>query len=443
MHFEEAVGYLLSLGHETLAIKLGLRNTELLLTELGNPQKSYLSVQIAGTNGKGSTAVVLDAICQAAGIRSGLYTSPHLISITERIRIAGTDISRDNFALLATQVKDAALKLLNQKQIDALPTFFEHVTAIALLAFRQANLKLAILETGLGGRLDATTVAKAALTAITPIALDHEEHLGHTLESIAAEKAAIIRPGVKVIVAPQSPEALNVILRQCRQTSVEPSVNECSAKIKESFQDGRLRVTFETPLSQYEDVLLGLRGCHQTVNVGMAIRLAESLRDLGLIVPKSAVIKGVEGANHPGRLELWEGQPSLLFDGAHNPSGARALRDYLEQFVSAPLTLVFSAMRDKNLQEMAEILFPLADQLILTPLENPRAASLESLETVAASVVTGNGTSANLLEDAITIARRVTPAKGLICFSGSLYLIGAAQAILKQVSRAPVMATNP
>src|SRR5215467_9497034 len=196
MNFQDAVEYLLSLGHETLTIKLGLRNTELLLASLGNPERSFPSVQIAGTNGKGSTAAMLDSMCRAAGIKCGLYTSPHLVSITERISISGTPISPEEFAGCVTIVRDISAQLLKDKQIEALPTFFEQLTVAALLAFRNAGIELAILETGLGGRLDSTTAAHAGIVGITSIAMDHEEYLGNTLKSIAAEKAAIIRPGV-------------------------------------------------------------------------------------------------------------------------------------------------------------------------------------------------------------------------------------------------------
>src|SRR5215217_2440726 len=189
MNFEPAVDYLLSLGHETLAIKLGLRNTELLFNALDNPERAFPSVQIAGTNGKGSTAAMLDSICRAAGIKTGLYTSPHLVSITERIRISGVDITGEEFATCATVVRDVSEQLLRDKQIAALPTFFEQLTAVALLAFRNAGIELAILETGLGGRLDSTTAANAHIVGITQIALDHQEYLGNTIASIAAEKA--------------------------------------------------------------------------------------------------------------------------------------------------------------------------------------------------------------------------------------------------------------
>src|SRR5690349_8344417 len=224
MQFDEAVQYLLGLGHETLTIKLGLRNTELLLAALDNPERSYFVVQIAGTNGKGSTAAMLDSICRAARIRAGLYTSPHLVSMTERIRIAGADIAPDDFARHATTVRTVAEDLLARGEIEALPTFFEQVTAIALLAFREACVNVAILETGLGGRLDATTAANASIVGITSIAMDHEDYLGDTLASIAAEKAATIRPGVTAIIAQQQPEALAVLLERCAAVGVQPSV---------------------------------------------------------------------------------------------------------------------------------------------------------------------------------------------------------------------------
>ena len=439
MQFEETLRYLLSLGFETLTIKLGLRNTELLLAALGDPQKSFPAVQIAGTNGKGSTAVVLDSICQAAGIKSGLYTSPHLISITERIKIHGQEISQEDFARHATEVRHVAEKLVGDGQLEALPTFFEQVTAIALLAFRENQVRLAILETGLGGRLDATSVARAELVAITPIERDHEEYLGETIESIAGEKAAIIRPGSTAIIAPQPKKALDTILLRSKEVNVQPSVDQCTVTVKGVTQDGRVRVTIETEQDRYENLLPGLRGRHQVTNVSVAIRLAESLRARGLAISRSAIIEGIETARHPGRLELWEGHPAILFDGAHNSSGTQALREYLDEFAHAPLTLVFAAMRDKNLQEMAENLFPIASKLVLTRPDNPRAASLETLYEVASRMIEPQRIFvANSPRDAVREAIEDTARDGLVCFTGSLYLIGESQALIKEMSAAEV-----
>ena len=398
MHFEEAVNYLYGLGHEILTLKFGLRNTELLLETLESPQIAYPAVQIAGTNGKGSTAAMLDSICRAAGMKSGLYTSPHLISITERIRIAGKQISEDDFARHTTTVREASERLLALQKIEAPPTFFEQVTAIALLAFREAGIELAILETGMGGRLDSTTAANAHLVAITPIAMDHERYLGETIESIAAEKAAIIRPGVTAIIAKQSPAALSVLLERCRETGVNPVLADTA---------------------NIEPIRIGLRGRHQVENAAVAIALAEKLS-----IPRGAIVKGIETAQHPGRLELIAGEPPILLDGAHNPAGAEALRDYLNEFGRQPLTLVFGAMSDKKLDRIGEILFPLADHLILTTIDNPRTATLDTLEAIADQFARGSVSKFNTVSGALEAALRNTPGNGMICVTGSLYLIG-------------------
>jgi dihydrofolate synthase/folylpolyglutamate synthase len=416
MSFDEALAYLLSLGHETLTIKLGLRNTEILLAALGDPHKEFPSVQIAGTNGKGSTAVTLESICRAAGIRTGLFTSPHLISITERIRIDGEQISETEFAGLTAQVKTTATELVRQGRLETLPTFFEHVTAIALLAFREAKIELAILETGLGGRLDSTTAAGAAIVAITPIAMDHQEYLGHSLAEIAGEKAAIIRPDVlNAIVAPQEKEAEKVILDHCARVGVHPQL--ISPDLPEA----------------YETISIGLRGRHQIVNICTAIALAQALSERGVRITREAIIHGVETTQHAGRLELWEGRPGILFDGAHNPAAARALRDYLDEFVKEPITMIFGAMRDKALPEMAAILFSKADELIVTKLDNPRAATAEML--MAALPLNFDQARVHLASsaaEAVRIARAITPPDGVICVTGSLYLVGAIQEILNE-----------
>jgi len=399
MNFEAAVQYLLGLGHETLTIKLGLRNTERLLSAAGNPERTFRSVQIAGTNGKGSTAVMVDSICRAAGIKCGLYTSPHLVSITERIRISGAEITREEFAACVTTVRDVSARLLNDKQLEALPTFFEQLTVAALLAFRNAAIELAILETGLGGRLDSTTAAQASVVAITSISMDHEEYLGNTIESIASEKAAIIRPGVQAVIAKQDPPALDVLLRRCKETGVSPIL--------------------ATDMHPYERVRLSLRGRHQIENAAVAIRVAELLN-----IPEAAIVTGLETATHPGRLELISNEHSFLIDGAHNPAGARSLRAYLDEFAPRPLTLVFGAMRDKQLDEIGKILFPRADVLVLTTINNPRSATLEMLRAVADRFARGKILTSGSSAAALNLGRQETPTEGLICIAGSLYLVG-------------------
>jgi dihydrofolate synthase/folylpolyglutamate synthase len=434
MLFHEAYNYLLSLGHETLTIKLGLANTERLLAALGNPHKSFPSVQIAGTNGKGSTAVMLESICRAAGIRVGLFTSPHLISITERIRIDGAEISEAEFARLTQQVKQTAEELVRRGELQTLPTFFEHVTAIALLAFHEAEVELAILETGLGGRLDSTTAAGAQIVGITPIAMDHEEYLGNTLAEIAAEKAAIIRPGVAAVIAPQKEEALEIILQRSEGVGVRPRLVESALPVLPTTQDSapdRVCPTFETRNDRYENVCLGLRGRHQFINAVTAVFLAEALCERGFDISRHAMLTGLKNARHPGRLELWEDNPPILFDGAHNPASARALREYLDEFIHRPITMIFGAMRDKALNEIATILFAAAGAVILTELNNPRAATIEDLKAAApSSLDQTNLHVAKSVAEALEIARRVTDSEGLILITGSLYLVGAVQELL-------------
>ncbi|HEX8070657.1 MAG TPA: cyanophycin synthetase [Pyrinomonadaceae bacterium] len=435
MDFDAAVNYLLSLGHETLAMKLGLANVTRLLAALGDPQRAYPAVQIAGTNGKGSTAAMLAAVCRAAGVRAGLYTSPHLVSITERVQVDGRELAPAEFARHAAAVRAAAETL--HAETGARPTFFEQVTAVALEAFSAARVRLAILETGLGGRLDATTAARAATVALTPLALDHQAYLGDTLAEIAAEKAAIIRAGARVVLAPQAPEAETVITARCRECGVTPRRATDDIEMHDATPDGRLRATFRTETDSYERVLLALRGRHQLTNAAVAVALAEELRAQGFDITRAAIIEGLERARHPGRLELRPGAPAVLLDGAHNPAGAAALGAYLDEFARAPVTLVFGAMADKPLAEMAARLFPAAARLVLTAPPNPRAAAPAALLQLArAHVAPERVTLAPTPADALRLARAATPPDGLVCVTGSLYLVGAIMQRLDDEGRA-------
>jgi dihydrofolate synthase / folylpolyglutamate synthase len=431
VNFDESVSYLLSLGHETLAVKLGLENIRRLLARLDDPHNAFPSVQIAGTNGKGSTAAMLDAICRAAGIRTGLYTSPHLVSIRERVRIVGREIEREEFARAATLVRAASEDV--ERASGALPTFFEQVTAIALVAFRAARIELAILETGLGGRLDATTAAQASIVAITPVALDHQEYLGDTLALIAAEKAAIIRGGVRAVVAPQEREVLEVIAQRASAVGVEPHfVSMDASEVEGMCDDGRLCVRLQTARDTYAGVCLALRGRHQLTNAAVAVALAALLADAGFRVSREHIRLGLETAEHAGRLELDARHASpILLDGAHNAAGARALRAYLDEFAGGRVTMIFGAMRDKPLAEIGAILFPFAEHLILTEPQSPRAAPVAEL--VRAVPPNSSSTTIALApssRDALIIARAHTQPGKLICVTGSLYLVGEIKSLL-------------
>jgi len=402
MTFSESVEYLYNLGNEVLAMKLGLENIRKVLDALDSPEKNYLKVQIAGTNGKGSTCAFLEAICVSAGINVGLTTSPHLISITERVKINGQEISEKDFARHATRIKETSEKLVAEGKLETVPTFFEQITAIALNAFAEEKIDLAILETGLGGRFDATTAAKAEIVAITPIDFDHQNILGNSLAEIAAEKAAIIREDTKVIVASQPKDALDVILERCAKFGVAPNLAASKP-------------------DKYKNIRLNLLGRHQIENAKVAVLLAETLQDYFPIKTEN-IIEGLETAVHKGRLEFYKG---ILFDGAHNVAGAKALKNYLDEFIEQPITMIFGAMRDKDLSEISEILFPKADKLILTKPDNPRSALPKSLAEFAKQKVylTEN------VGEALDLAKEFPD--NLTCVTGSLYLIGEAQKILK------------
>lgn len=437
MDFDQSLDYLLRLGHETMAIKFGLKNTELLLRALGQPQQAFPKVQIAGTNGKGSTTVMLEAICRAAGIKTGVCTSPHLVNVTERIHLDGRDISSEAFARLTTHVKTAAHQLIKSGTLKALPTFFEHLTAMALVAFREAHVELAILETGLGGRLDSTTAAGAEVVAITPISLDHQEYLGETLAEVAGEKAAIIRPGVTAVIAPQLREVMDVILDRCAACSLEPVFVGHNVQVIDRDLRGRVHMTVETGKDVYVNVGVNLPGRHQATNALVAIGMAEALISRGFEISHDAIITGLESVEHSGRLEWRVGKPTLLFDGAHNSAGVCALRDYLDEFVDVPLTLIFGAMRDKNVTEMAATLFPAATRIFLTEINNPRSATSENLkELVHNGPFADCATICATSEEALNAAVEYSGSDGLICVTGSLYLVGEIKALMQQEDHA-------
>lgn len=436
VNFDESLTYLYGLGNEVLAMKLGLENIRALLAALENPEKNYTKVQIAGTNGKGSTAAFLEAICVSANIKVGATTSPHLISITERIKIDGQEISEKDFARYASVIRETSEKLVEKGELETVPTFFEQVTAIALNAFAEAKVELAILETGLGGRFDATTATNAEIVAITPIDYDHQQILGNSLTEIASEKAAIIRYDTRVLVSPQKREAENVIYGKCREVGVEPVWAIPNVKLIEDLGGVALYLSFTTKKTNYK-VEFWMQGKHQWTNANLAIYIAESLRDYNFKVSKESIENGLEINKHKGRLEFWfrANGFSILFDGAHNISGAEALRNYLDEFILEPITMIFGAMNDKDLTKIGETLFSKASNLIFTKPDNPRSVETEDLLKVLPEnfnkekVYVGE-----TVENAIGLAKEITKANELILITGSLYLVGEAQKLLKDNS---------
>ena len=434
MNYNQTLDYLHNLGHETTAMKFGLRNTEILLAALDNPQRAFVKIQIAGTNGKGSTCAFLHAIARAANLRVGLFTSPHLIRINERIKINDDEISDDEFAEIITAIRATAADMIKRGELETAPTFFEHLTVAGLLAFQRAKVELAILETGLGGRLDSVTAARAEFAGITRIALDHQEYLGDRVAEIATEKAHIIHPQTRAaVIAPQEPEALQAIENHCRTVNITPIIVAPPVKFEQTTNDNRLSAIFTTAKMTYPKVTLALRGKHQLDNAALAVTLAEILGEHDFQISAAHIVAGLHRATHHGRLEFIAHQNRrFLLDGAHNSNGAQALREFLQSINQPQSTVIFGAMRDKDLREILHQIAQIAQTIILTKPDNPRAADLETLHTALASINFPNTKikPAPTAAEAVRIAVNATEPDELIIITGSLYLIGEARQTL-------------
>lgn len=431
MNYEESLRYLFSLGHEVLAAKYGLENITVLLEKLGNPERSFKSVIVAGTNGKGSVAAMIDSIARAAGHRCALFTSPHLVRIEERVQVDGEDIGESDFARLASRVREASEELVAIGRLDAAPTFFEQIAAIALCYFQESGAALAVLEVGLGGRLDATNAVDRFLSIITSIDLDHQNILGNTIEEIAGEKAAIIVPGARAIIGRQAHQAaVEVLMRRCLATSVLPIFANAPAQI-EAGERGRLIMDYESSHTFYSRIAIGLLGRHQADNAASAIEAAEVLNESGFGVTRENIIDGLRDVRWPGRLEMIEDHPSVLLDGAHNPAGAHALRAYLDEFWSGAITLVFGAMSDKDVDRMAAELFDAARTVVLTRVRDSRAAGNARLGEAALNRAR-NVIFTETVKQALSWARSVSPRDGLVCVAGSLHLVGEVKRLMEE-----------
>ena len=442
-----------ALGHElaqTPSNKFDLSHMRVLLAALGHPEKSFPSVLIAGTNGKGSTAATLASIVRASGLKVGLYTSPHLVHINERIRINGAAISDDDFALLHDVVDRTAERLVTEGDLPWHPSFFETLTAMAFEYFARVRPDLAVLEVGMGGRLDATNVVEPRLSILTDISLDHEKYLGNTVTEIAREKAGIIRPGGVVVTLPQLPEANDVIgntilemgARTVSAVNYVPPVSPASAQyLVPSAQwpvvSGQSPVGQRYPLEVLgEEILVEspLAGRHQLRNVALAVAAAVELHERGLAqITPSSIARGIRETHWPGRFQVRPaegGRPEFVFDVAHNPAGAWALRSALSETCEGrPITMVFGVMRDKAVQEIAEILFPTAELMIATHANTPRAASADEIRQ-AASRMTFDIREAGDVAAALEEACRMVAPGGLVVVTGSIYIVGEAMRLL-------------
>lgn len=419
MSYPESVRYLYALGNELKAgAKFGLERMESLLEELGHPEAGQRFIHVAGTNGKGSTCAAIASVLRANGERTGLYTSPHLQEPTERIQIAGESVSAEQFAAAFECVHAAAERMLTEDRMDAHPSYFETVTAMAFVLFRGACDR-SVIEVGLGGRLDATNVIHPEFAVVTPISFDHEAYLGNTLESIAAEKAGIIKPGVPVVIARQAGPVRDLLMRRARE--VRAPVVDCGELAITEIAGSAQGCSFRLDGEPY---VVALPGAYQAENAVTAI---VACRELGL--PDGAIREGLEKVRWPGRLELVARAPDLVLDGAHNPAGAEALARHIETvYAERSVWIVYGAMRDKAIDEVIGRLFPLASQLILTAPAVPRALRPEAIaEMTEHARVTLEPT----VEQALVRARQA-PAEAAVFFTGSLFVVGEARAAMKK-----------
>jgi dihydrofolate synthase/folylpolyglutamate synthase len=412
MTYADSVRYLYSLGNEVLTAKLGLERITALLQALGNPHRACRWVHVAGTNGKGSTCAMMEAGLRAAGMRTGLYTSPHLLEPTERIQIEGQPVTQEDFASAFARVHETAERMLASGELDMHPTYFETVTAMAFLLFAGAKLDTVVLEVGLGGRLDATNVVTPELSVITPIDYDHQIFLGDTIERIASEKAGILKPGVPAVFAEQRPEA-EAVLRAQAQAPYTLSRDWPITDLAMDTRGSRFRV-------RGVQVICPLAGEHQVENARVA---AMALAQLG-VSPA-----GIASTRWPARLELVSERPEIIVDGAHNPAGARALAAYIRRFyVGRRIWMVYGALRDKAVTEMTALLFPLADRVILTAPSNSRAMAPEE---IAASIPAPGACVTHSVAEAIALLAGAAP-EDVVFIAGSLYLAGEARGVLKK-----------
>lgn len=432
MNYQESLKYLFSLGRElaaptqAAAAKFDLDNISALAEALGHPEKKYRSVHIAGTNGKGSTAAFTESILRTAGIRTGLYTSPHLERINERIRVNGEDISNEAFAQSFTKIQTLIENLLAQGKLRAHPTFFEVVTALAFDHFANVGVEIGVFEVGLGGRLDATNILRPEVSVITRVDFDHENFLGHSLGEIAGEKAGIVKAGVPLVMADQREESRAAILRKAE--SVGASVRDMAADFQPEsvvMEEGSVRASvLEKSTGKRFHIAPALRGRFQLGNAISAIAVAEILRQRGAAISDEAVEQGIAKTVWPGRIEKLGSKPDVYLDGAHNPSAARELARFLaENYGGKRVTLLFAAMRDKAVDEIAGILFPHASEVIFTQPKISRAISAAQLAEMAREYAAKFRVITSA-EEAFDVTLQRAGPDDAIFVTGSLYLVG-------------------
>jgi len=458
LSYETAVAQMYALGHElaqTPPHKFDLTHMRVLLAALGHPENRFPSVLVAGTNGKGSTAATLGSILQASGLKTGLYTSPHLVRINERIRLNGEPIGDDDFAMLHDVVDRTAERLVGEGDLPWHPSFFETLTAMAFEYFARCRPDMVVLEVGMGGRLDATNVVEPRLSIITDISLDHQKYLGDTVAEIAREKAGIIRPGGIVVTLAQLPEAndvlgntiLNVGARAVNAVPYVPCISgQWPVASRQSPESGRQWQRYPLEVMGKQIMIESpLVGRHQLRNLALAIAAAEELHSQGTVqITAETIARGIRETQWLGRFQVVPAagdNPEYVLDVAHNPAGAWALRSTLAAAYrdlgngdagnGREITMVFGVMRDKAVAEIAEILFPIARRVILTHANNPRSASPDEIRQAAARVAAGMDIEeAEDVAAALDRAQKAAGSGGLIVVTGSIYVVGEAMQML-------------
>ncbi len=416
--------------------KFDLNAMRVLTSALGSPERRFPSVLVAGTNGKGSTSATLASILKCAGYRTGLYTSPHLSRVNERVRIDREEISDDDFAALYFRVDDCARRLVSEGALREHPSFFEVMTALAFLAFAEGKVDIAVLEVGMGGRLDATNIVDPLISVITDISLDHTEWLGPTIAAITREKAGILRPDGVLITLPQHPEANQTI----GEVATELNVRGVNAA---AYVPGRDETTtgsyWLNVLGESVEIRSPLAGAHQQRNIALAIAAAIELRNCySYNISPAQISDGIRQTRWLGRMERLRvsGRADVLLDVAHNPAGAWALRSALSHLEPEPrgMTAVFGCLADKPVADIAQILFPLFGTVVLTEVDSPRRAPLATMVAAAEPTGVRIETVADI-KGALERAWAVTPGDGVVVVTGSVYLVGAARSLLAETGR--------
>ncbi|HEX5111044.1 MAG TPA: folylpolyglutamate synthase/dihydrofolate synthase family protein [Vicinamibacterales bacterium] len=423
---------------ETFGIKLGLENISRLCSALGHPERQFVTLHIAGTNGKGSVAAMTHAALVAAGTRAARYTSPHLTDITERFVIGDAPVTATALEAVASRVLDCAEAMQARGELRVPPTFFEATTATAFELFRETDMEVAVIEVGLGGRFDATNVISPAAGAITTIGFDHQQYLGHSLAEIAFEKAGIIKPGMTVVTGTLPEDARTVIQRVADERGARLFDASEGVEASVEMSDGVAHLSVTTPRRAYGPMVLGLRGRHQADNALVAIRLLEEVEAHGIVVPAEAIASGLGRPQWPARLELFtlDNGRRVLLDAAHNLDGAAALADYLRQWHRDRPALVLGVMRDKDVDAMLALLLPEVSSIIATAAPTPRAMSPDDLARRAADVAAAIAparrmpiTTVSDPEEAVHVALERSHD---VCVAGSIFLAGAVRADLQR-----------